>query len=89
MLPEDCGNLYKFYPRVEYIETLLIHDELFFRSPRNYPHEISLVENPSTNVARLEDQAVCCFSWVDSVIYDVRMWNLLSLAKKLDVKRIL
>jgi hypothetical protein len=76
LLPEEVGNLYKFYPRVEYIETLLLHDELFFRSPTNYSHEINLVESSSTNVARLEDQAVCCFSWIDSVIYDVRMWNL-------------
>jgi hypothetical protein len=76
LLPEEVGNLYKFYPRVEHVETLLIHDELFFRSPSNYPHEVNLVQNPSTEIARLEDQAVCCFSWIGSVIYDVRMWNL-------------
>jgi hypothetical protein len=73
--PENCGNLYKIFPKVEYIETLILHDELFFKSPAEYTHELNVIYSASGDTAEFENQAVCCFSWIDSAIYDKRMWN--------------
>ena len=74
--PEDHGNLLKFFPRVEFIETLLLHDELFFRDPGAYTHELNVDYNPNVGLVPSKGQTVCCFSWMGSVLYDPRMWKL-------------
>ena len=39
--PEDHGNLFKFFPKVEYVETLVLHDQLFFKDAGAYTHEVN------------------------------------------------
>jgi hypothetical protein len=73
--PEVHGNLLKFFPRVEFIETLLLHDELFFRDPGAYTHELNVDYHPNVGLVPSKGQTVCCFSWIGSVLYDPRMWN--------------
>jgi hypothetical protein len=39
---EDHGNLFKFFPKVEYVETLVLHDQLFFQDAGTYTHEVNV-----------------------------------------------